>query len=120
MTTGIGKDAGAEAGRTRSPSLAPVHLAQGDITVVPVRARDPAQGAPSAPAGSVASVRFTTRGAPVDSAITQRPPAPAGLREAPEPPSNFTPPAAAPQPPPPSSRPESAWPDESYRGWSGL
>ena len=78
------------------------------------------EGAPSGATASVPCVRITTRRAPVDSsAIAQRPPAQAGLREAPEAPSNFTPPAASPQAPPPS-KPESAWPDESYRGWSGL
>ena len=80
---------------------------------------EPPSGWPSGTAGSVLGVAFSSRGAPVDSAIEQRRPAVAGLREAPEPPSNFTPPADAPQPPPPS-RPQSAWPDESYRGWSGL
>lgn len=54
----------------------------------------------------------------MDSAIAQRPPALAGRREAPEPPRDLTEPAQAQAPPP--SKPESAWPDESYRGWSGL
>jgi hypothetical protein len=54
----------------------------------------------------------------VDIAIAERPSAPAGRREGSEPPGAVAVPAQAAEPPP--SKPDSAWPDERYRGWSGL